>query len=163
MNILEKDIYEEKIDELKKYIKEIKGTNGEMIASLYKGQEIFGYISEDVKNIIIKETMCSSKKINEIVEFNGIFTKTLKGKYHIGVCLGETCCKKGAREVLKNVKKYLGIEIGEKTKDELFSLDIIRCVGACGLAPVIVVNKEIYGGNEVKSIEKFFLKIKNKK
>lgn len=153
---------ENRLEEFREFVKSLKGVRSEIISSLYKGQEIFGYISQEVKKIIIEETGVSLKKLDEIIKFNRGFSEVEKGKYHLGVCLGERCCKKRAKDVLEKINKELKINDGERTEDGRFSLETLRCVGACGLAPAIIVNKDMHGGEEVENVNNFLERYKDK-
>ena len=108
-------------------------------------QEIYGYLPYQVQKIISDETGIPMEKIYGVATFYAQFSMSPKGQYEVSVCLGTACYVKGAGEVLEEVKKELGIDDGECTPDGKFSLDTCRCVGACGLAPVMIVGGDVYG------------------
>ena len=112
---------------------------------LHEAQEIYGYLPEEVQKIISQELGVPLSEIYGIVTFYTQFSLYPKGKYQIGVCMGTACYVKGSGDVLDKVKEILGIDVGECTDDGMFSIDATRCIGACGLAPVITVNDDVYG------------------
>ncbi|MGL4642143.1 MAG: NAD(P)H-dependent oxidoreductase subunit E [Cetobacterium sp.] len=153
-NELKKEMYEE----LKKYIDEIKEKNGALISVLHKGQEIFGYLPQEVQEFIAKELNLPIAKVYGVVSFYHFFSMVPKGKYPISVCMGTACYVRGAEKVLNSIKNYLGVDVGETTEDGLFSIDALRCVGACGLAPVVLIGKDVYGKEDVKDMKKILEK-----
>jgi NADH:ubiquinone oxidoreductase subunit E len=131
--------------ELKKFIEENKEEKGAILSVLYKAQEIFGYLPVEVQYFIAKELNVSTSQIFGVVTFYHFFRTQPIGKYLINVCLGTACHVKGADSVLKALSKELKINAGETTNDKLFTLSTARCFGACGLAPTMMIGKEIYG------------------
>ena len=143
--------------ELDSYIDSLSTLNGSLITVLHKAQDIFGYLPKEVLAHISERLHIPVSKVYGVVTFYSFFTTTLKGKYRVNVCLGTACFVRGAQDVLDEFKKELNIEVGKTTDDGLFSLDALRCVGACGLAPVVSVNGKVYGRmvpDKVKSIIK---------
>lgn len=126
-------------------VKEHKNEAGAVMTCLHKIQDACGYISEDNQKYLSRELGVSLAEIYGIITFYNRFSLVPKGKYNIQVCLGTACYVKGADNLLTELKKKLGIKEGETTKDGLFSLEGVRCVGACGLAPVVAINEEVYG------------------
>lgn len=126
-------------------IAEHKGQEGAVIPVLHKAQEIYGYLPIEVQELISEGLDVPLAEIYGIVTFYTQFSLNPKGKYHIGVCLGTACYVKGSGDILDKIKEILGIDVGECTPDGLFSIDATRCIGACGLAPVITVNDDVYG------------------
>ena len=118
---------------------------GELINVLHKTQEHFGYLPEEVQQVVADFLGIPVGKVYGVVSFYSFFTKKPKGKYAISVCLGTACYVKGAEKVLDALKSELKISEGEVTLDGKFSLDVLRCVGACGLAPVMTINGKTYG------------------
>ena len=112
---------------------------------LQAAQEIFGYLPEEVQIMIAEGLDIPLSEVYGVSTFYSLFTLNPKGKYQISVCLGTACYVKGAAEVLAAVEKKLGISPGGITPDGMFSLDACRCIGACGLAPVMMINEEVYG------------------
>ncbi len=130
---------------LRSMIKEHKGQAGALMPILQKAQEIYGYLPIEVQSIISEETGIPLEKIYGVSTFYAQFSLYPKGKYRISVCLGTACYVKGSGDVFNKLKEILGIEEGQCTPDGKFSLDACRCIGACGLAPVMTVNDDVYG------------------
>lgn len=139
--------------QLKAVIAEHKDMDGAVIPVLHKAQEIYGYLPIEVQEMISEGLDVPLAEIYGIVTFYTQFSLNPKGKYHIGVCLGTACYVKGSGDILKKIKEILGIEVGECTPDGLFSIEATRCIGACGLAPVLTVNDDVYGRLVVDDVE----------
>jgi NADP-reducing hydrogenase subunit HndA len=118
---------------------------GELINVLHKTQEHFGYLPAEVQELIASELHCSVAKVYGVVTFYSFFTMTPKGEFPISVCTGTACYVRGAEKVLAEIEKEVGIKVGETTVDGKFSLSCLRCVGACGLAPVVMIGDRTYG------------------
>lgn len=131
--------------QLKKVIEAHKDQKGAVIPVLHEAQNIYGYLPIEVQEMISEGLNVPLAEIYGIVTFYAQFSLNPKGKYQIGVCLGTACYVKGSGDILEKVKEILGIEVGECTPDGLFSIDATRCIGACGLAPVLTVNEDVYG------------------
>ena len=131
--------------DLKRVISELKDTAGALMPILQHAQEIFGYLPIEVQTMISDETGIPLEKIYGVATFYSQFSLQPKGQYRISVCLGTACYVKGAGDIFKKLEELLGITNGECTHDGKFSLDSCRCVGACGLAPVMMINDEVYG------------------
>ena len=116
-----------------------------LVQVLQAAQDIYGYLPEQVVDVIASELHISTESVYSVATFYSQFTFSPKGKYAISVCLGTTCYVKGAGEIYEKLKEKLGIEDGGCTPDGKFSLDACRCMGACGLAPVLSVNEDVYG------------------
>ena len=130
---------------LREVIAAHKGEQGATIPVLHKAQDIYGYLPLEVQEIISEGLGVPLAEIYGSVTFYTQFSLNPKGAYQIGVCLGTACYVKGSGEILEEIKKILGIGVGECTADGKFSLDATRCVGACGLAPVVTINDDVYG------------------
>jgi NADH:ubiquinone oxidoreductase 24 kD subunit len=117
----------------------------ELINILHEVQHILGYLPESVQKIIASNLKIPASKVYGVVTFYTYFTMTPKGKYQISVCMGTACYVRGSESILEEFKRILGIEVGEITSDGKFSLDCLRCVGACGLAPVVMIGEKVYG------------------
>ena len=131
--------------DLKRVISELKDTAGALMPILQHAQEIFGYLPIEVQTMISDETGIPLEKIYGVATFYSQFSLQPKGQYRISVCLGTACYVKGSGDIVKKLEELLGITNGECTPDGKFSLDSCRCVGACGLAPVMMINDEVYG------------------
>ena len=131
--------------QLREVIRQYKDTQGATMPILQAAQDIYGYLPEEVQIIIAEELDIPLSEIYGVASFYAQFTLNPKGKYRISVCLGTACYVKGAASVLAAIEKKLGIQPGGITPDGKFSLDACRCVGACGLAPVMMINEDVYG------------------
>ncbi len=136
---------EEQEQELREMVRDMKDQKGALMPILQHAQDIYGYLPIEVQTIISDETGIPLEKIYGVVTFYAQFNLNPKGKYAISVCLGTACYVKGSEAVYEKIQETLGIGGGECTPDGKFSLDACRCVGACGLAPVMTVNGEVYG------------------
>ena len=130
---------------LQAVIDELKNEPGALMPIMQRAQDIFGYLPEDVQNIIAKGLDIPVSDVYGVATFYAQFNLEPKGKYIISVCLGTACYVKGAQLVLDELEKVLGVPAGSTTPDGLFTLNATRCLGACGLAPVIMVNDDVYG------------------
>ena len=130
---------------LKKVIAELKDTQGALMPIMQQAQDIYGYLPIEVQTMISDETGIPLEKIYGVSTFYSQFALQPKGKYQISVCLGTACYVKGSGAIFSKLEELLGITNGECTPDGRFSLDSCRCVGACGLAPVMMINDEVYG------------------
>lgn len=118
---------------------------GALIQSLHKAQEIFGFLPEEIQIHIANKFSIHHAEVSGVVSFYNYFTTKPKGKYKINVCMGTACYVKGADKVLHEFERALDIKAGEVTEDMKFSVEGLRCVGACGLAPVVMVNEKVSG------------------
>ena len=141
--------------ELKACIKAHKGEPGALMPVLHEAQNIYGYLPAEVQTVIAEELGVSLAEVYGVATFYSQFSLQPKGKHQISVCLGTACYVKGSDKVLEAIEHELRIKCGECTPDTKFSIDSCRCVGACGLAPVMIVDGEVYGkltANDVKGI-----------
>jgi len=116
-----------------------------LIAVLHKAQSIFGFLSRETMDFVSEQMNIPTAHIWGVATFYHFFNLEKQGKYNVAVCMGTACYVKGAAAILEALKKELGVEVGSTTSDNLFTLSEARCVGACGLAPVIMIDDEIYG------------------
>ncbi|WP_352418566.1 NAD(P)H-dependent oxidoreductase subunit E [Proteiniborus sp.] len=144
---------EEKINELKKVIEKHKDTKGAVMPVLHEAQKLFGYLPIEVQTIISEGLNVPLAEIYGVVTFYSQFTLIPKGQYQVGVCLGTACYVKGSQAILDKIKEKLNIQVGGTTPDRKFSLQATRCIGACGLAPVMTVNEDVYGRLKVEDVE----------
>ena len=136
---------DEKSKKLLEVIEAEKSTPGSLIHILHEAQEIYGYLPLEVQKFISKHTGIPLAEIYGVVTFYAQFSLKPQGQYKISVCLGTACYVKGADKVLDRLKSELNMDVGDCTEDGKFSLDACRCIGACGLAPVITINDDVYG------------------
>ena len=130
---------------LRKELKEIAKLEGCAMPALQKAQEIYGYLPMEVQKIVAEETGIPLEKIFGITTFYSQFALAPNGKFPIGVCLGTACYVKGSQQVFDKISQALGIGSGDCTADGKFSLAATRCIGCCGLAPVMTVGEDVYG------------------
>lgn len=144
---------QDKIDQIKAICKEYNNDQGELINILHNVQGRFGYLPVEFQELIAQELNITPAEVYGVVTFYSFFTMTPKGKYPVSVCMGTACYVRGAEKVLDEFKRKLGIEVGGTTQDGLFSLDSLRCVGACGLAPVVMIGHKVYGRLEPSDVD----------
>lgn len=142
----------EQEDQLREVIAQYKGKPGATMPVLQAAQEIFGYLPEEVQIIIAEGLDIPLSEIYGVASFYAQFTLNPKGEHQISLCLGTACYVKGAGDILEELEKQLGIKAGSVTPDGKFSIDACRCIGACGLAPVMTIGSDVYGRLTVKEI-----------
>lgn len=135
----------EKLNELDEYIQSLSDKEGMLIHILHRAQHIFGYLPKELQLHIARTIGVPASKVYGVVSFYSYFTQTQRGEHTISVCLGTACFVKGADELKSVLKRELNIGFGETTKDNKFTLKEIRCIGACGLAPAIMVDEKVFG------------------
>ena len=138
--------------ELKAFIAEWKEKPGNLIMVLHQVQQAYGYIPRNIAIEISEMLGVPLAKIYGVVTFYNFFKLQKAGKYIIQVCLGTACYLRGGDDLMKELERELGIGVNGTTPDGLFSIEAVRCLGCCGLAPVIVVNGEVHGKLETKGI-----------
>lgn len=148
----------EQDEKLKNVIEKYKGTEGALIPVLHEAQDIFGYLPKEVQQKISDGLDIPMSEIYGVVTFYTQFSIYPKGQYQVAVCLGTACYVKGSGDIIERIKQRLGIDVGECTADGKFSLDATRCIGACGLAPVLTVNDEVYGRLTVDDVDDILAK-----
>lgn len=149
-----KESLEKKYNDLEEFIKYQNNNEVHLISILHKAQEIFGYLPMEVQKFVSEKLNIPYSKVYGVVTFYSFFSTSEKGKYVINVCTGTACFVRGAGEVLAEFEKKLGIHQGETTADGKYTIDTLRCVGACGLAPVVSVNGKVYGHFKKKDVDK---------
>ncbi len=152
--------YKLQYDELDGFIAELAQTKGALITVLHKAQSIFGYLPQDVQEFVADRLQLPLSKVYGVVEFYAYFTMKPKGECPISICLGTACFIKGASEVLEELKKELAIDVGEVSSDGRFSIDTLRCVGTCAMAPVIMIGEKVYGNVASGDIKKIIREYK---
>ena len=134
-------------------IDELREDKDCLMPIMQKAQEIYGYLPIEVQSIIAEEMGIPLEKVYGVSTFYSQFSLYPKGKYKISVCLGTACYVKGSGDIFAKLSEKLGISDGKCTQDGIFSLDACRCIGACGLAPVMTVNDDVYGKLTVDEID----------
>ena len=144
--------------ELQNFVQEWKDKPGNLIMILHRVQHEFTYIPRAAAELLSKELKMPLAKIFGVMTFYNYFKTTKPGKYRVAVCLGTACYLKGSQQLLDETEKILGIKGLEVTSDGLYSIDAVRCVGCCGLAPVMMVGDEVYGKVSVDQIHDILAK-----
>ncbi|MGI5857985.1 MAG: NAD(P)H-dependent oxidoreductase subunit E [Tepidanaerobacteraceae bacterium] len=134
-----------KLNKIEEMLKKYKGQKGVLLQALQEAQGIMGYLPIEVQKMVAEALNITLSEVYSTITFYSFFSLKPRGKYQIRVCLGTACYVRGAEKVLDRLKTELGIEVGETTDDAKYSLDACRCIGACGLAPAIIINDEVYG------------------
>jgi len=129
---------------LKDVIVDYDRKESNLIQVLHMAQAIFGYVPAEVQHFIADQMELSVSKVNSVLTFYSFFSTQPKGKYSVSICLGTACYVRGGKEVLNKLKSVLGIDVGATTEDKIFSLSVMRCIGACGLAPAMTINNKVY-------------------
>ena len=142
-------------------ISNYKGDKGAIMPVLQEAQALYGYLPIEVQTIISNEMDLPLEKIFGIVTFYSQFSLNPKGRYKISVCLGTACYVKGAGDIFNKLQDILGIKDKECTPDGKYSLEACRCIGACGLAPVLTINEDVYGKLSLDDLNNIFKKYEN--
>lgn len=145
MSHIKLELKQSQLNKIEEICKNFNNDEGELINVLHKTQEEFGYLPAEVQEVIAKELKISVAKVYGVVTFYSFFNMLPKGKFPISICTGTACYVRGAEKVLDEFKRTLNIAVGETTADGKFSLSCLRCVGACGLAPVVTIGEKVYG------------------
>ena len=142
---LTKEQMDAKMTELKAFIAAHKDTKGPLMPIMQKAQELFGFLSLEIQSVIAEALDIPVSEVYGVATFYAQFSLEPKGENIISVCTGTACYVKGAQAVLDKVEAILGITAGQTTKDGLFTIQNTRCLGCCGLAPVMTINDHVYG------------------
>ena len=156
--VLDLKLNEKQFMLLKEYIDSKRDTQGVLMQALHEAQEIFGYLPIEVQKFISHELDVPLAEVYGVATFYTQFSIEPKGKHKIGVCLGTACYVKSAQQVLDKLSKELNIKVGGTTDDNLFTLEATRCLGCCGLAPVMMIDQDVYGKLEVSKIPEIISK-----
>ena len=147
-------------EQLDAVIAKLKGTPGALMPVLQQAQEIYGYLPIEVQKMIALKMDVSIEEVYGVSTFYSQFVLNPKGEISIAVCLGTACYVKGSGDILNKITQILGLPAGATTPDGKYSLEATRCIGACGLAPVLTVNNEVYGQLTVADVEGILAKYK---
>ncbi|KAF0197702.1 MAG: NADH-quinone oxidoreductase subunit E [Bacillota bacterium] len=131
--------------ELERILEPCRGDTGALIQALHKAQDLFGFVSPEVQEKVAEVLNVPLSEVYGVATFYSLFSLKPRGENKIGVCLGTACYVRGAAQVLAELEKQLNIKLNDTTQDGKFTLEITRCIGACGLAPVITINEDVYG------------------
>jgi len=140
------------LQEIDRVIKQYRNKPGSSIPALQRCQEIVGYLPPEVQKRVARGLNLSPAEVHSIVSFYSYFTMKPRGDHNIRICLGTACYVKRVEEVLARIKSDLKIDVGEVTEDKKFSIETVRCLGACGLAPVMMIDEETYGSMTTKKV-----------
>ncbi|WP_027338926.1 complex I 24 kDa subunit family protein [Halonatronum saccharophilum] len=154
----EKLVEIKKKEHFKKLLEEKNNEKYNLIDFLHEVQNIYGHLSRDIQITIAEEMGLPLSQIHSVVSFYSLFTTTPKGKYTIEVCMGTACYVRGSKDILDKLSKELDIEPGQTTEDKKFTLEGTRCIGACGMAPVVVINGDVYGRIDVDDLPEILAK-----
>ena len=144
---------EQKYEKLKGFISDNQQKKGYLIPVLHMAQNIFGYLPPEVQEFVSKKMDIPVSIVHGVVTFYSYFKTFPSGRNTITVCLGTACYVRGAKKILEALEEKLGIKVGETTEDRRFSIGVQRCLGACGLAPVIMINKDVHGRVSAKKLD----------
>lgn len=135
---------QEKLERIGQIIEEYRDREGSLIQILHLAQGIYGYLPVELQKFIARRLDMPLSKVYGVISFYSFFTTQPRGENTIRVCLGTACYVRGGKKIIDKFRELLGIEVGETTKDRKFTLEVMRCVGACGLAPAITINDKVY-------------------
>ncbi len=135
----------DKLNQIEDMLKKYKGQKGVLLQALQEAQGIMGYLPIEAQKMVAETLDVTLSEVYSTITFYSFFSLKPRGKYQIRVCLGTACYVRGAEKILDRLKTELGIEVGDTTDDAKYSLDACRCIGACGLAPAVIINDEVYG------------------
>ena len=138
--------------ELDEIIASWRDKPGNVIPVLHRAQEVFGYLPREVQEYVAQGLDVPVTEVYGVVTFYSLFTMQPKGRHTISLCMGTACYMKGSQAILDALKEQLAVSPGETTEDARFTLEVMRCMGACGLAPVLVVDEDIYGRVKPESL-----------
>ena len=142
---MNKRLSKENFEKFDAVIAEHRGTRGALMPVLHEGQNIFGYLPIEVQSYISENLGIPMAEVYGVVTFYSQFSLEPKGDYHIGVCMGTACYVKGAQNIIDRISRDIDVKVGCTSESGKFSLEATRCIGACGLAPVLTVNEDVYG------------------
>lgn len=135
---------EERLNLIKERAAAYRGQEGVLIQVLYMAQVIYGYLPLEVQTAVAQALAIPLSEVSGVVTFYSFFSTQPKGKHTIRVCLGTTCYVRGGKKIAERLKELLGVEIGDTTKDRQFTLKTARCIGACGLAPAMSIDEQVF-------------------
>lgn len=150
--------YNDQIQDIISFIDSLADKETALIQVLHRAQNNFGYIPKEVQLLIGEKLNIPVSKVYGVISFYSYFTTEPKGKYVFNVCMGTACFVRNSGEVLKELEKTLHIKVGETTEDRKYSIETLRCVGACGLAPVMMVNHDVFGRVTPEDVAKIVAK-----
>lgn len=147
-----------KFDEIIRIIDLYRGKEGSLIQVLHQAQEVYGYLPLELQKIIAVSMDIPLSEVSGVVTFYSFFSSKPRGEHTIRICLGTACYVRGGRKIVERLQEILDVEIGETTKDGKFTFEIARCIGACGLAPAMMIDKKVYKQVTVNKLESILSK-----
>ena len=150
----------EKFEEIAKVIDSYKSDPGNLIQILHASQEIFGYLPLDVQQFIADKLNIPVSQVSGVVSFYSFFSTKPKGKHTIMVCLGTACYVRGGKKIVDGLKKKLNVDVDDTTEDGNFTLKVARCIGACGLAPAMMIDNEVHKQVNINKLDSIINKYK---
>lgn len=145
MSNIKVELKKSQVEKIREICKSFENKSDDLINVLHKVQGTFGYLPAEVQEVVARELSVPVSKVYGVVTFYSFFSMIPKGLFPVSVCTGTACYVRGAETVLQEFRRELAIEVGETTTDGKFSISCLRCVGACGLAPVVMVGNKTYG------------------
>ncbi len=153
--------HDEKLTKLNRVLEQYAGKPGALIPVLHEAQKIYGYLPEEVQYHISQGLGVPLADVYGVVTFYALFTMTPRAEHNIAVCMGTACYVKGAGQLVEKIGGELGLKFGEISEDRRFGLEATRCIGACGMAPVLTVNEEVHGRLNADQMGELLEKYKN--
>ena len=144
---------EQKYGEIANVIDLYKGKEGSLIQILHLAQEIYGYLPLELQKFIASKVEMPLSEVSGVVTFYSFFSTRPRGKHTIRVCLGTACYVRGGKKIVERLQDILNVEMGETTEDGRFTFDIARCIGACGLAPAMMIDDKVYKQVDINKLE----------
>jgi NADH:ubiquinone oxidoreductase subunit E len=149
---------EQQYEMLRQVINDYQKQENNLIQILHMAQVIFGFLPLEVQRFIAAEMDLPLARVGGVVTFYSFFSTKPRGKYVIRVCLGTACYVRGGKKIIEKLREELGIDVGETTEDQKFTLEVMRCIGACGLAPSIMINDDVHQRLSPQKIQKILAK-----
>lgn len=149
----ENELDKDKLKKLDGFIDELEEKEGNLIIILHEAQELFGYLPDELQLHIARKLNIPAAKVFGVVTFYSQFTTEPRGRHLINICMGTACFVKGAEKVAEEFRKQLRIKDGNTSEDGVFTVNTLRCIGACGLAPVVMINDKVYGRVKPEEVE----------
>ena len=156
----EQETDEQKYTKLAELMKQYKNREGSLIQVLHMAQAIFGYLPLELQRYIAQSMEKPLSEVSGVVTFYSFFATQPRGKHVIRVCLGTACYVRGGKKIISRLQEILGVEVGGTTKDGLFTFEVARCIGACGLAPAIMIDDVVYKQVNPDKLENILAKYK---
>lgn len=149
---------EELYPQIEELVKDHRGNKNALIMVLHKAQSLFGYLPRRVQEIVSEGLGVPLSEVYGVASFYAFFSMVPKGRHEIKVCLGTACYVRGGQKIIEYLEKGLGVRVGDTTKDRRFSLNEVRCVGACSLAPAVLINEDVFAQVEPTKVDEILVK-----